>query len=323
MLSSTWNFIKRHKRKFIFAGVFVGGVYLLGKYAQRKIQEMQEREATEYIAQARRQFHFESNLVDHVFLHRPANKLEIWEDLKIISFTRSIVAVYSTCMLVVLLRVQLNIIGGYLYLDNSVTKNGMTPLAPPDVQQQYLSSIQHLLGEGLIELITVVKKAVQEVLGPVSLKQSLSLQELEQQLTQVRQLVEEGCASSKHKSLSWYMMPDEENTLASQACGLTENDVTTIKLLNETRDILESPDFITVLCTCLSRGFIRFLDNMSEFFRPPQGDSNPSSTPDRLSHVSLPLAKIIPIINGQIHSICSEIPSHFVQVRTITCIDSF
>uniref|UniRef100_A0A8C2JA74 Peroxisomal biogenesis factor 3 n=1 Tax=Cyprinus carpio TaxID=7962 RepID=A0A8C2JA74_CYPCA len=211
------------------------------------------------------------------------------------------------------LLIRLNIIGGYLYLDNSVTKNGMTPLAPPDVQQQYLSSIQHLLGEGLIELITVVKKAVQEVLGPVSLKQSLSLQELEQQLTQVRQLVEEGCASSKHKSLSWYMMPDEENTLASQACGLTENDVTTIKLLNETRDILESPDFITVLCTCLSRGFIRFLDNMSEFFRPPQGDSNPSSTPDRLSHVSLPLAKIIPIINGQIHSICSEIPSHFVQ----------
>uniref|UniRef100_A0A672PQ44 Peroxisomal biogenesis factor 3 n=1 Tax=Sinocyclocheilus grahami TaxID=75366 RepID=A0A672PQ44_SINGR len=242
MLSSTWNFIKRHKRKFIFAGVFVGGVYLLGKYAQRKIQEMQEREAAEYITQARRQFHFESNqrtcnmtvlsmlptLREAIIHHlnsesitallktKPANKLEIWEDLKIISFTRSIVAVYSTCMLVVLLRVQLNIIGGYLYLDNSVTKNGTTPLAPPDVQQQYLSSIQHLLGEGLIELITVVKKAVQEVLGPVSLKQSLSLQELEQQLTQIRQLVEEGCASSKHKSLSWYMMPDEENTLASQ-----------------------------------------------------------------------------------------------------------
>lgn len=81
---------------------------------------------------------------------RPANKLEIWEDLKIISelsvpeppdwllvviawlgvsdpaslslgFTRTLVAVYSTCMLVVLLRVQLNVIGGYLYLDNSST----------------------------------------------------------------------------------------------------------------------------------------------------------------------------------------------------------
>lgn len=40
-------------------------------------------------------------------------------------FTRSIVAVYSTCMLVVLLRVQLNIIGGYIYLDNATLgKNG-------------------------------------------------------------------------------------------------------------------------------------------------------------------------------------------------------
>ncbi|MEQ2189462.1 peroxin, partial [Goodea atripinnis] len=34
-----------------------------------------------------------------------------------------------------------------------------------------------------------------------------------------------------------------------------------------------------------------------------------------LSAVSLPLAKIIPIINGQINTICSEIPSHFVQVK--------
>ena len=34
-----------------------------------------------------------------------------------------------------------------------------------------------------------------------------------------------------------------------------------------------------------------------------------------LSGVSLPLAKIIPIVNGQVHSVCSETPSHFVQVR--------
>ncbi|XP_061098829.1 peroxisomal biogenesis factor 3 isoform X2 [Conger conger] len=244
--------------------------------------------------------------------NRPANKLEIWEDLKIISFTRSIVAVYSTCMLIVLLRVQLNIIGGYLYLDNSISKNGMTPQAPPDVQQQYLSSIQHLLGDGLHELMTVVKQAVREVLGGVSLKQSLSLQELEQHLDQVRAHVEEGCMASPRKPLSCYMMSDEETTLASQACGLTENDVATIKLLNETRDMLESPDFHTVLHTCLSRGFSRFLDNMAEFFRPQQGDAA-HSTLDSLSHVSLPLAKIIPIVNGQINSICSEIPSHFVQ----------
>lgn len=184
-----------------------------------------------------------------------------------------------------------------------------TPLAPPDVQQQYLSSIQHLLGDGLTELMTVVKKAVQNSLGGMSLKQSLSMLELEQQLSWIRAEVEAG----SERPLSWYMLADDENALADQACGLTENDAVTIRLLNETRDMLESPDFTTVLNTCLNRGFSRLLDNLAEFFRPPPGDSAPSSAPDSLSAVSLPLAKIIPIINGQINTICSETPSHYVQ----------
>uniref|UniRef100_A0A1A8GLI4 Peroxisomal biogenesis factor 3 n=1 Tax=Nothobranchius korthausae TaxID=1143690 RepID=A0A1A8GLI4_9TELE len=243
------------------------------------------------------------------FSSRPANKLEIWEDLKIISFTRTIVAVYSTCMLVVLLRVQLNIVGGYLYLDNSVGKSVTNPLAPADVQQQYLSSIQHLLGDGLTELITVVKRAVQRSLGSVSLKQSLSLLDLEQQLSWIRAEVE----SDSERPMSRFLLADDENALAEQACGLTENDVMTIRLLNETRDVLDSPDFGTILNICLNRGFSRLLDNLAEFFRPPPGDSAPNSAPDSLAAVSLPLAKIVPIINGQINSICSETPSLFVQ----------
>lgn len=310
-------------------------MYVLGKYAQKKLREAQEREAMEYIAQARRQFHFESNQrtcnmtvlsmlpplreaiisqlnsesLTALLKNKPDNKLEIWKDLKIISFTRTIVAVYSTCMLVVLLRVQLNIIGGYLYLDNSIGKSTTTVLAPPDVQQQYLTSIQHLLGDGLTELITVVKRAVQNSLESVSLKQNLSLLELEQQLSWIRAEVE----ASSERSLSWYMLADDENALADQACGLTENDAMTIRLLNETRDMLDSPDFTTVLNACLNRGFSRLLDNLAEFFRPSPGDSGPSSAPDSLSAVSLPLAKIIPIINGQINTVCSETPSHFVQ----------
>ncbi|XP_053301089.1 peroxisomal biogenesis factor 3 [Pleuronectes platessa] len=335
MFSSAWNFIKRHKKKFLFTGAVAGGVYLLGKYAQKKIMALQEKEAMDYIAQARRQFHFESNqrtcnmtvlsmlppLKEAIVIQlnsesltsllktKPANKLEIWEDLKIISFTRTVVAVYSTCMLVVLLRVQLNIIGGYLYLDNSVGKNGTTPLAPPDIQQQYLSSIQHLLGDGLAELMTLVKKAVQNSLGGLSLKHSMSLLELEQQLSWIRAEVEAG----SERSLSWYMLSDDEDTLADQACGLTETDLMTIRLLNETRDMLDSPDFTTVLNACLNRGFSRLLDNLAEFFRPPPGDCSSSAASDSLSAVSLPLAKIIPIINGQINTICSETPSHFVQ----------
>ncbi|XP_066467361.1 peroxisomal biogenesis factor 3 [Tiliqua scincoides] len=346
MLLAVWGFLKRHRRKCLFLGAFLGGVYVLGKYGQKKMKAIQEKEAAEYIAQARRQYHFESNqrtcnmtvlsmlpTLRDALMHqlnsegltsllksKPTNKLEIWEDLKIISFTRSIVAVYSTCMLVVLLRVQLNIIGGYIYLDNAaVCKNETTPLAPPEVQQQYLSSIQHLLGDGLTELITVVKNAVQDVFGSVSLKHALSLLDLDQKLREIRIIVEqskEKASSEETRSqslLCHYMMPDEENPLATQAYGLTEKDVATIKLLNETRDMLESPDFNRVLSTCLNRGFSRLLDNVAEFFRPSEHDLCHSSSMNSLSSVSLPLAKIIPIINGQIYSVCSETPSHFVQ----------
>ncbi|NWX90363.1 PEX3 factor, partial [Nothoprocta ornata] len=319
------------------------GVYLLGKYGQKKIREIQEREAAEYIAQARRQYHFESNQrtcnmtvlsmlptlrdalmhqlnsesLTSLLKNRPANKLEIWEDLKIISFTRSIVAVYSTCMLVVLLRVQLNIIGGYIYLDNAaVCKNGTTPLAPPEVQQQYLSSIQHLLGDGMeVSLLISAIDTVSFFLSSVSLKQTLSLLELEQKLKDIRKVVEckESDKITSYYPLCHYLMPDEENPLATQACGLTERDTATIKLLNETRDMLESPDFGTVLSMCLNRGFSRLLDNVAEFFRPTEQDLCQNGSVNSLSSVSLPLAKIIPIINGQIHSVCSETPSHFVQ----------
>ncbi|XP_060687199.1 peroxisomal biogenesis factor 3 [Hemiscyllium ocellatum] len=346
MLRSVWSFVKRHKRKFLFTGAVLGGVYLLGKYAQKKLRDLQEREAAEYIAQARRLCHFESNQrtcnmtvlsmlptlreaivqqlnsesLTGLLKNRPANKLEIWEDLRIISFSRSIVAVYSTCMLVVLLRVQLNIIGGYIYLDNAaVGKNGTAPLAPPEVQQQYLSSIQHLLGDGLSELITVVKKAVQTVIGSVSLKQCVSLQELERYLGEIRQLVEHHSQSGQREAdtskspLCSYLIPNEESTLASQACGLTEKDVTTLKLLNETRDMLESPDFNTVLNSCLNRGFSRLLDNIAEFFKPTEEELTQNGKVNSLSNIRLPLAKIIPIINGQIHSTCSETSSHFVQ----------
>uniref|UniRef100_A0A669P1J3 Peroxisomal biogenesis factor 3 n=1 Tax=Phasianus colchicus TaxID=9054 RepID=A0A669P1J3_PHACC len=324
MLRSLWSFLKRHKKKCLVLGTFLGGVYLLGKYGQKKIREIQEREAAEYIAQARRQYHFESNQRTcnmTVLSMLPTLKDALMHQLNSESLTsllknRSIVAVYSTCMLVVLLRVQLNIIGGYIYLDNAaVCKNGTTPLAPPEVQQQYLSSIQHLLGDGLTELITIVKQAVHKVFGSISLKHALSLLELEQKLKEIRKVVEHKDSDqvAPCSPLCHYLMPDEENPLATQACGLTERDTATIKLLNETRDMLESPDFSTVLSTCLNRGFSQLLDNMAEFFRPTEQDFSQNGSVNSLSSISLPLAKIIPIINGQIHSVCSETPSHFVQ----------
>lgn len=95
------------------------------------------------------------------------------------------------------------------------------------------------------------------LVSSVSLKQNLSLVDLEQQLSWIRAEVE---AASP---LSRYLLADDENVLADQvaalthtahththwwavsdhscvqACGLTADDTVTIKLLNETRDMLD------------------------------------------------------------------------------------
>lgn len=71
-------------------------------------------------------------MILHIFLC--FNNSTKWLSFLYEGFTRSIVAVYSTCMLVVLLRVQLNIIGGYIYLDNAaVGKNGTVSLVDLDM----------------------------------------------------------------------------------------------------------------------------------------------------------------------------------------------
>lgn len=56
--SQLWSMMEND---FLTSYFLSTGVYFLGKYAQKKLREVQEKEATEYIAQARRQFHFESN----------------------------------------------------------------------------------------------------------------------------------------------------------------------------------------------------------------------------------------------------------------------
>uniref|UniRef100_A0A8C7RD81 Uncharacterized protein n=1 Tax=Oncorhynchus mykiss TaxID=8022 RepID=A0A8C7RD81_ONCMY len=104
MFSSTWNFLKRHKMKCIFAGTFVGFNITLTA------------------SQECLPFHFESN-------QRTCNMTVLSIDLichMVITprfHPKCRGCVQCVDMLIVLHHVQLNIICGYLYMDNSVSKN--------------------------------------------------------------------------------------------------------------------------------------------------------------------------------------------------------
>jgi hypothetical protein len=117
-------------------------------------------------------------------------KKNIWEDIKLQGFTRSIAAVYSVSLLHLFLSVQVNLIGRHLFLKhqfeiqkqqlnenksswwnylipNSSTASGERVLKqedilhlPEQVQQVFLSYVSHFENHGLEQLIEIVDKTV-------------------------------------------------------------------------------------------------------------------------------------------------------------------
>lgn len=164
---------------------------MLGRYARWRLAEWQRQQEMEYVEQARKQHHFESNLrtctitlfslvpnlrdalmeklnceaITGKLRERPSNKLELWEELKVLSFTRTVASVYSSCMLFVFLRVQLNIVGGYMYLDSLMVtgeaSNGKKVHIAEGLQKRYLALVTYLVGDGLDFLIEEVRRAVE------------------------------------------------------------------------------------------------------------------------------------------------------------------
>jgi len=185
MFSKIREFAQRHQRKFLFAGVMVGGGILLKKYAEQKLLNWQEKEVNQLLERSRKQQHFEStektcnvtigsvipqvqttlskaldsDSITLLLKNKAPNKKDLWEQLKIISFSRIISYIYSHTMLVILLRTQVNILGAYLYVANQNPSNPELELNP-ELQNQFLSASNYSLSTGMEQFCSVTIRTV-------------------------------------------------------------------------------------------------------------------------------------------------------------------
>lgn len=349
MFSSVRNFLYRHKKKFLVTGVVVGGVYFLTGYAQRKLREWQERETRKFLEMTRKKQHFEStertcnqtilslarvvcaNIkelldTDKIILQlkeNPENKLMLWEQLKITTFTRICSLVYAFCMLVVILRVQLNIIGGYLYKD-SVANEGPT-LINADLQSKYLSLCHHFISYGVEILCKRIEFKVKDIIEPMSLKKRMTLQDVEQIFWSIQASL---CTDDNDpiKQIVNYLLADDS--------FIAEGSLDTI--VKETMDVLESDEVVSLTMSSVSRCFSVMTDEVAYLFPPqnnklhleevstfekPNGSSNGVIPFVDVNKVELPLAKLIPIVNDLImKDICkshSNVPDLLIQQLTL------
>ncbi|RZF42767.1 hypothetical protein LSTR_LSTR013356 [Laodelphax striatellus] len=371
MFSGLKRFICRHRRKIVIGGLVVGGIYAGSRFAVRKLVEWQEQEMKEFLERTRRQQHFEKNertcnqtilslasslynkieelfdtktILSNLRSGTAEDKVALWEELKIIAFARLATLVYAGAMIVIMLRTQLNIIGGYLYCE-SLNINGCRDspvIISNELQEQYLSSCQHFLTSGIEELSSLIEKKVRLVLENESLKKPLSLPDIERYFWAIQSSISSD-VKNPIKNLSTFL-------LASSSTGqptdiVPYNEPMLRKLWEETIELLSTSEVRSLGTSCVSRGFSQVMDRISEFVIPPHesiSDSQntevvpstsaacqkllssvtqskvPNGTVVSINKATIPMAKLIPIINGMSgSSACDQWMQDFINMRNL------
>eukprot|EP00249_Psilotum_nudum_P016534 c25869_g1_i2 orf=361-1329(-) len=224
----------------------------------------------------------------------PHEKLQLWQRLKILSFTRTMGALWSLTLLNLFVRVQLNILGRHLYIDTarylSTSNEGdLARHLSKSCQQKYLACADFLHYRGLDSLIRDIQKATDNVLQSVSLKEPCTLLGL-------REIFNRICANFENCKMDWshYVLPDDDCLRTDIATTAAITDTTQVpvadlipdiddakldQLMVETKAVLCSREFEEVLAVSYEAVFDGV---MEEFYSIFDGAS------------SVPLAKLLP-----------------------------
>ena len=220
-----------------------------------------------------------------------SSDIENWENLKIKSLSRVITGVYLLSGLVLYVRTEVNIMGGCMFRESmcegdnvSPRGEGSCPLIRRDdrLQKRYMDYAKYLIEVGSVKLMAVVEPVVRNVLGRVSLKQSISFETFDEMLIEIQKSLEFGKGNNK----------DEEfETLSLQELFLPpenpDDDCDLNFLIDSTRDILEQ-DFLYVLRNCIKVCFLYISQ-----WTAAQCPSTHSDCPRQSEELSVQFARLV------------------------------
>lgn len=318
--------LRRHRRKLFIAGGVIGGFVLLNNYLRKKFIEWEAKRTLEYFEAIKRQNHFERSIqtcdtallsfvpkiseivsttldvnpVVEALKTKPPNKIELWEELKVLVFTQAVGEMYAQSLFVVLLRVQISILGGYMYTDFHKSKSfcGEVPvdLGTTDNHQKYLSKLTSFFVSGIKELLKPIENSVRAVMQDVKLKELLMLKDITELLNKIRFHISEGKAEAIPSVSRYVMLTDCKDQNQNENAAY---DSFLLKITDETKDVLECEDFNKVLQRCIDLGFAIMMDRFSECFVHINNNDTKFVNPNNLA---VPLAKVIP----RMHTIISQ-----------------
>lgn len=220
--------------------------------------------------------------------------------MKIHSITRALTLIYTLCLLTLLTRVQLNLLGRRTYLSSVVASASAPAMTQSTISlenkdddnydnvygndfetnRKYFTFSWWLLHRGSKMIMDRVMVAVKDVFGGVNIREDISLERLADLIMQVRRKVE-GETELERRSMKWlsYLLPPQEEELyvirrsgmSSEsdespspdiADPMAEEVITPSlrRLLDETSDLIDSPTFSYVLTRLLDAAFSHLVD---------------------------------------------------------------
>ncbi|KAE8446123.1 hypothetical protein EG329_012494 [Mollisiaceae sp. DMI_Dod_QoI] len=280
-------------------------------------------------------------------------KLQLWNDLKISSITRSFTLIYTLALLTLLTRIQLNLLGRRSYLSSvvSLATGGMEQSTislenhdddNPDqaygndfeTNRKYLTFSWWLLHRGWREVMLKVEAAVKEVFGSLSIREDISMQRFSELTLEVRKKVE-GATEEERKEGKWlqYLLPPREQedfvlkesgmeaevTPKSSTSTLSSNVTPLRRLLDETSDLIDSPPFSHVLTLLLDAGYSTLVDQKiaQQAYKVPPTPQVPDLNASRVTEIvdvkPVKLPIVLAILTRQAHSIGNGVPNEYLQ----------
>uniref|UniRef100_A0A5B7B7F6 Peroxisome biogenesis protein 3-2-like n=1 Tax=Davidia involucrata TaxID=16924 RepID=A0A5B7B7F6_DAVIN len=218
-------------------------------------------------------------------------KLELWDELKILSFNRIVLSIWAMTLLSLYIRVQVNILGRHLYIDTARGLGSSHLLDEADLidrndEQQFLASTDFLSNHGMPNLISSMRAAATEVLNGKQLTDFFNTTVLHETIVQILDMFMSN--GSPHRWLD-YLMPEDARfnkfVTSSNSDNTDLSDVTKFdQLMIETRAVLSSAEFGNVVDILLQT----VVDALMEDIKVQCGEGNLLS--------GMPLAKLLPRI---------------------------
>jgi len=355
------NWVKRNQKKLVLGSAVVGGLYVVGRIAERQLLKNQELENQKLLEKARKQNHFSAtestcahtlaalfptlrNIVEEKLdaesitkilrtKPSPEDKIEFWNELKVIAISRCVVLVVGGVYLSVMLRIQLNILAGYLYeqeiacVPHLVNNNIQKGKFSSELQEKFLNICTYFVSEGVAKVCSSVSDIVKRSTAKINLNQKLSLVDLEAVFNDVF----ENCKTLETDRNIFYnpaifFLPDSESFLSD----IHPSDQSVLKkMFAETLDVVDSEDSISMIHLVCKQGLSHTVDRIADYYAAIGLSGNFENSSTNLqtknslhdsgfvspANVSLPLAKLIPILSAQIHVSSEEEDAWLVHLQ--------